>query len=109
APDRGGAAAGDQLLAPALAGLAPDTTVAFFAREDGRAKAPAGLAKAVTKAGGDVAPEQTPKARDLPRWVIGEGARLEVTLDAPAAQALVARVGDRQARLLRELEKLAIE
>src|SRR5919112_4706421 len=29
------------VVGPALAGLAPDTTVAFFAREDGRAKAPA--------------------------------------------------------------------
>jgi DNA polymerase III subunit delta len=96
-------------LAPALAGLAPDTTVAFFAREDGRAKVPAGLAAAVKRAGGDVAPEQTPKARELPKWAIGEATRLGVTLDAPGAQALVARVGDRQSRLLRELEKLAIE
>ena len=96
-------------VAPALAGLAPDTTVAFFAREDGRAKAPSGLAAAVTRAGGDVAPEQTPKARDLPRWLIGEATRLGVTLDAAGAKALVARVGDRQPRLLRELEKLAIE
>jgi DNA polymerase III subunit delta len=94
---------------PALAGLAPDTTVAFFAREDGRLKAPAKLGEAVTRAGGDVAPEQTPKARDLPRWLIGEATRLHVTLDSAAAQALVARVGDRQQRLQRELEKLAIE
>ena len=96
-------------VAPALAGLAPDTTVAFFAREDGRAKVPAGLAEAVKRAGGDVAPEQTPRARDLPKWLIGEATRLGVTLDPAGAQALVARVGDRQSRLLRELEKLAIE
>ncbi len=96
-------------ISPALAGLAPDTTVAFFAAEDGRVKAPAKLAEAVTRAGGDVAPEQTPKARDLPRWVIGEAARLQLALDASAAHALVARVGERQQRLLRELEKLAIE
>ena len=31
-------------LVPALADIAPDTTVAFFAREEGRAKAPAKLA-----------------------------------------------------------------
>ncbi|MEA2286295.1 MAG: polymerase subunit delta, partial [Solirubrobacteraceae bacterium] len=36
-------------LGPALAGIAPDTTVAFFAREDGRAKAPAKLTAAVKK------------------------------------------------------------
>src|SRR3954471_5378591 len=33
----------ESVLAPALAGIAPDTTVAFFAREEGRAKAPAKL------------------------------------------------------------------
>jgi DNA polymerase-3 subunit delta len=96
-------------VVPALVGLAPDTTVAFFAREDGRLKASAKLAAAVTAAGGDVAPEQTPKTRDLPRWLIGEGDRLGITLDTGGARALVARVGDRQQRLLRELEKLAIE
>src|SRR5947209_20521139 len=51
-------------LAPLVASLgavAPDTTVAFFAREDGRAKAPEGLHKAVKKAGGDIAPEQSVK------------------------------------------------
>src|SRR5262249_35061288 len=46
---------------------------------------------------------------DLPKWLIGEATRLGVTLDPAGAQALVARVGDRQSRLLRELEKLAIE
>src|SRR6476469_9704875 len=33
----------EQHLAPALKGIAPETTVAFFAREDGRAKVPAAL------------------------------------------------------------------
>jgi DNA polymerase III subunit delta len=94
---------------PALAALAPDTTVAFFAREDGRAKAPAKLAKAVAKAGGDVIEHGTVKGRELPRWAIAEAKRLGVELDNAAAQALVARVGDRQQRLLRELEKLALE
>jgi DNA polymerase III subunit delta len=94
---------------PALAALAPDTTVAFFAREDGRAKAPAKLAKAVAKAGGDVIEHGTVKGRELPRWAIAEAKRLGVELDNAAAQALVAQVGDRQQRLLRELEKLALE
>src|SRR3954464_13530689 len=44
----------ESLLAPTLAGIAPDTTVAFFAREEGRAKVPAKLVAAVKKAGGDV-------------------------------------------------------
>lgn len=96
-------------VVPALAAIPPDTTIAFFAREDGRAKAPAALAAAVHAAGGDVAAETAKKPRELPRWVVGEAARLGITLQGAAAQALVAQVGDRPQRLLRELEKLAIE
>src|SRR5579863_5375447 len=44
-------------LAPALAVIGPDTTVAFFAREEGRVKAPAALHEAVRDAGGDVSAE----------------------------------------------------
>ena len=98
-----------EIVAPALAGIAPDTTVAFFAREEGRAKAPAKLIEAVKAAGGDVAVEASMKAKDLPRWLVGEAKRLGVELDGAAAQALVAHVGERRQRLLRELEKLAIE
>jgi DNA polymerase-3 subunit delta len=96
-------------IVPALAGLAPDTTVAFFAREDGRAKVPAALAKAVAKAGGDIVEQATVKTRELPGWVTAEAQRLGIELDRGAAQALVAQVGDRQQRLLREIEKLALE
>ena len=97
-------------IAPELAAMPPDTTVAFFAREEGtRAKAPAKLAAAVTDAGGDVAAERTLKARELPRWVVAEGERLGVEVEGAAAQALVAQVGERQLRLRRELEKLALE
>jgi len=95
-------------LAAALKDVPPDTTIAFFAREDGRAKAPANLVALVKKAG-NVAVEATPKARDLPNWAIAEAKGLGVTLDRPAAQLLVSQVGERQQRLLRELEKLAIE
>ena len=38
-------------------------TVAFFAREEGRYKAPAALRKAVEAAGGQIAEEGTVKAR----------------------------------------------
>jgi DNA polymerase-3 subunit delta len=95
-------------VAPVLTDMPPDTTVAFFAREDGRAKAPANLVALVKKTG-NVAVEMTPKARDLPQWAINEAQALGVTLERPAAQALVTSVGERQQRLLRELEKLAIE
>ena len=98
-----------ELIAPALAGIAPETTISFFAREEGRSKAPAKLAEAVKAAGGDVAAETSMKAKDLPRWLVGEAKRLDIELDGAAAQALVGHVGERRQRLLRELEKLAIE
>jgi DNA polymerase-3 subunit delta len=96
-------------LAPELANMPPDTTVAFFAREEGRTKASPKLEAAVEKAGGDVAAENALRTRELPRWVVAEGERLGVRVEGAAAQALVAQVGDRQQRLRRELEKLALE
>jgi DNA polymerase-3 subunit delta len=96
-------------LGPSLAAMPPDTTVAFFAREEGRTKASAKLTAAVKKAGGDVVAENMLKAKELPRWVVAEADRLGIRVEGAAAQALVAQVGDRQQRLLRELEKLALE
>ncbi len=96
-------------LVPALKAIAPDTTVALFGRDEGRFKVSAALVKAVEKAGGVVATEQMLKAKDLPRWLQREAGKLDVQLDRDAAQALVALVGDRQQRLLRELEKLVLE
>ena len=75
-------------LAPALAAMPPDTTVSFFGRDEGRVKTPAKLAAAVKKAGGDVAVEATLKARELPRWAVGEAERLGITLERAAAKAL---------------------
>jgi DNA polymerase-3 subunit delta len=98
----------DPLIA-ALAQMPPDTTVAFFAREDSRAKAPKPLADAVKKAGGDVAAEESVKLWELPKWVVARARELGVQLDADAARALINHVGDRQQRLLRELEKIALE
>jgi DNA polymerase-3 subunit delta len=92
----------------ALQAIAPETTVAFFAREDSRVKAPERLHKAVAKAGGDIAAEVTVKPWQLPRWAVAQARELGLKLDANAAVALVAHVGERQQRLLRELEKLAL-
>jgi DNA polymerase-3 subunit delta len=91
-----------------LGSMPPETTVAFFAREENRAKAPARLHEAVKKAGGDIAAEETAKPWELPGWVIKQARDLGLGLDPEAARALVAHVGDRQQRLLRELEKLAL-
>jgi DNA polymerase-3 subunit delta len=98
-----------ELLTSLMAEMPELTTVTFFAREEGRFKTPAKLVAAVQSAGGDVAREQALKAKDLPRWVIDEGARLGIRVDGAAARALVGHVGERQQRLLRELEKLALE
>ncbi|MDX6697246.1 MAG: polymerase subunit delta [Solirubrobacteraceae bacterium] len=95
-------------LEAVLNAMPPDTTVAFFAREDGRAKAPQRLHDAVTKAGGDVAAETTVKPWELPKWVAARARELGLEPDAGAAKALIARVGERQQRLVRELEKLAL-
>jgi DNA polymerase-3 subunit delta len=83
--------------------------VAFFAREEGRYKTPAKLVGAVEKAGGQIAAEMNVKAWDLPKWLAEQARTLDVDLDRDAAKALIAQVGDRQQRLLRELEKLALE
>jgi DNA polymerase-3 subunit delta len=96
------------VLEAALAAIAPDTTVAFFAREEGRTKAPQRLHDAVLKAGGTIDAEENVKPWELPKWVIARGRELGLRLDIEAARALVAQVGDRQQRLLRELEKLAL-
>lgn len=96
-------------VAPALEAIAPDTTIAFFGREEGRFKVSAALSEAVERAGGNVAIERTLKTRELPKWLQGEASKLGVQLDRDAAQALVGQVGDRQQRLVREVEKLAIE
>jgi DNA polymerase III subunit delta len=95
-------------LEAALRSIAPDTTAAFFAREDNRLKAPARLRDAVLKAGGDVSAEASVKPWELPKWVVARAAELDLRLDADAARALIGHVGDRQQRLQRELEKLAL-
>ncbi|MDQ6751394.1 MAG: DNA polymerase III subunit delta [Actinomycetota bacterium] len=99
-------------LEPVIESLSPpppDTTVAFFAREEGRARAPERLHQAVLAAGGEVSVERTVKPWELPKWTAERARELGLTLEAGAARALVAAVGDRQQRLLRELEKLALQ
>jgi DNA polymerase-3 subunit delta len=95
-------------LVTAIENIAPETTIAFFAREEPRAKAPDRLHAAVTAAKGDISAENTVKPWELPKWVVARAAELELELAPDAARALIAHVGDRQQRLLRELEKLAL-
>jgi DNA polymerase-3 subunit delta len=95
-------------LLPAMSQMPPGTTLALFAREDSRAKAPPAVAKAVEHAGGQVVAQMTVKPWHLVKWTREQAARLGLELDAEAAKALVELVGERQQRLLRELEKLAV-
>jgi DNA polymerase-3 subunit delta len=95
-------------LTRALAGIAPETTIAFFAREEGRTTAPERLHAAVRAAQGDISAELSVKPWELPKWAIQRAAELGMTLQPDAARALVAHVGERQQRLMRELEKLAL-
>jgi DNA polymerase III subunit delta len=96
-------------LLAAMGQMPPETTLAMFAREEGRSKAPPALHKAVTKAGGQVVQEATIKPWELPKWVRSQAAGMGLQLDMAAAKALVGQVGERQQRLLRELEKLSLE
>ena len=96
-------------LGPALEQMPPDTTLALFAREEARAKVPVAVHDAVKRAGGQVVAQMTVKPWELGKWVREQAAGMGLSLDAAAAKALVAQVGERQQRLLRELEKLALE
>jgi len=96
-------------LETAMVPVPPETTIAFFAREDGKLKVPSRLHDLVRAAGGDISAESGVKPWELPKWVSERAAELGVQLDRDSARALVEHVGDRQQRLLRELEKLALE
>ena len=96
-------------LEASLAAAAPDTTVTFFAREDGRLKAPKRLHDAITKAGGEIRAEQSVKQWELPKWAVAQAKQLGLELTPEAARMLISHVGERQQRLLRELEKLALD
>jgi DNA polymerase-3 subunit delta len=96
-------------LEAALEQIDPDTTISFFAREDGRLKAPKRLHDAVKKAGGEISAQENIKPWELPKWVVGQARAVGLQLTPEAARALVNQVGERQERLLRELERLALE
>ncbi len=96
-------------LVDALAQMPAETTLALFACEDTRVKAPPALHRAVAQAGGSVAREATLSAAKLAQWVSAQARRQRLELDTEAAKALVQQVGERRQRLARELEKLALE
>lgn len=103
--DAGAWKAGD--LAPleqAIADPAPDTVLVLIVR----GKPIARLRKAVEDGGGEVREHLAPKPWKLPGWVVERAREQGLSLDGETAKALIARVGNRPAQLLSELEKLAL-
>jgi DNA polymerase-3 subunit delta len=87
-----------------LSAIPPETTVALVAH----GKAPAGLAKAVEAAGGEVLAFDVPRERDLPKHLVAEAGELGFELEPAAARLLTDRLGPRPLRLRTELERLAL-
>jgi DNA polymerase-3 subunit delta len=97
----------DKQLGPvlkALAELPPDLTLVLICRDKPAAK----LVKAVRAAAGEVHEFEAPKAREMPRVLVGEAQRLGFRLDPAAARMLVERMGANPVRLHNELERLAL-
>jgi DNA polymerase-3 subunit delta len=84
-----------EAVAAAMAGMDSDAlTLAMFGREEGRAKVPEGLAKAVTATGGQVSVEAAVKPWELPGWAQARARELGLEIDKAGAKALVAHVGE---------------
>jgi DNA polymerase-3 subunit delta len=97
----------DRQLDPVLASLGdlpPDLTLVLICRD----KAPAKLAKAVKAAAGEIHQFEAPKAREMPRVLVGEAQQLGFRLEPAAARLLVERIGSNPLRLRNELERLAL-
>jgi DNA polymerase III delta subunit len=88
----------------ALGQVPPETTVALVAH----GKAPAGIPKAVEKAGGELLSFELPRARELPKQLVADARELGFELEPTAAGLLVERLGPRPMRLRTELERLAL-
>jgi DNA polymerase III subunit delta len=88
----------------ALGQIPPETTVALIAH----GKAPAGVSKAVEKAGGEVLSFALPRERELPKQLVADASELGFELEPTAARLLVERLGPRPMRLRTELERLAL-
>lgn len=107
-----------KLVAAALEGLPPNTTVVLVAA--GQVKrgkpgpAPAKLVKSVEKCGGEEKTYAAPRAAGYGKWAMDQASGLGLTLTPDAAQMLVHRIGEdekrrlRERRVMRELEKIEI-
>jgi len=91
-------------VADALGELPPDLTLVLIAR----GKVPAKLLKAVKAAKGEIHDFEAPKAREMPRLLVGQAQQLGFRLEPTAARLLVDRMGANPLRLQQELERLAL-
>ena len=80
-------------LVAALRSVPAETTVAIFAREEGKFTVSSALVEAVRAAGGHVEAERSVKPWELPRWVSGQARELGLELEPEAARALIQHVG----------------
>jgi DNA polymerase III delta subunit len=93
-----------EAVTAAVEGLPPDLTLVLIAR----GKAPPALARAVKRAKGEVHEFDAPKARAMPRALVGDAKRLGFRLEPTAARLLVDRMGANPVRLSQELQRLAL-
>ena len=103
-PVEGWKAAEIAALEPSLVAMPPETVLVLIAR----GKAPAKLAKAVEKGGGEARDYAAPKPWELPKWVVERAREEGLAIDPEAAKRLIQTVGPRQQQLQREIEKLRI-
>jgi DNA polymerase-3 subunit delta len=87
----------------ALKSPVPDTVIVLMCA----GKAPAALAKAVERCGGEVHVCEAPRPAAYPRWVAERARDLGLEISRDAVLVLIEHVGRHQQRLMRELEKLA--
>lgn len=101
--------AGDlEPLLEVIGDMQPETTLAMFAREDGRNKVPEKLLGAVRSGGGAVSEEKALPPWKLPDWTRDQAGQMGIRLDASAAKLLVGIAAERPQRIVRELEKIAL-
>ena len=105
-----------EALAAALAGVRADATVVLVERppagreRPSRAKVAArkALVGAVEAVGGEVRSYGVPKAAELPRRLVADARARGFDLEPDAARMLVERMGPRTARLVNELDRVAL-
>lgn len=91
-------------FAEALAVIPDDVTVVVVAR----GRPPAGLEQAVEQAGGEALKYAAPGKRELPSWLVRAARERGFTLNAKAARAMTARLGESTTRLATELDRIAL-